>query len=147
MVRALLTVLRPSNWSSAQLGLKIARIAMQHANDGRVTDWGPPNSTSLVEGWVVVEGPACLSPHPFIQQVPCWKVLHVDIYVLRDGPQLQPGDSGWGHYVSYVVHDWEDVRPIFDRCFGTGGLYNRVRFSVESWLWTAEAGWECDDQL
>ena len=93
--------------------------------------WGRPTGFHIVE-----VGKECI-------QVPCWKVLCV-VVEMRDTLYQQ---TPWQFYASYPVKHWRNVEPVFTDLFGTAGLYHRRRFLVEEWVWTAEVGWEYNDQL
>ena len=119
----------------------VSRYSLRYAYDSnydghqpilRVVEWGPGTSGHLVdleEGVLAVEG---------------WEVLWVDAYVR--GYKL--GDAGWGDspWATFPVLQWSEIPNVFESFFATGGLYTRVSFHVEKWIWTRECGWECDDQ-
>ena len=61
--------------------------------------------------------------------------------------RLYREDAGWMHWAFYPVRDWCYIRDVFDEYFGTGGLYERVSFQVETWTWSSVGAWEIDDQV
>ena len=66
----------------------------------------------------------------------CW----VDVYV-RDFANIYSGYHGvkaWIFYWRYPVREWCDIRRVFDEYLCTAGLYARVSFHVEQWMWSME---------
>ena len=111
---------------------------MDYNGDGSVFAWGPANSTMLVD--------ADDGAGAGYQIVPSWRLLRVVAYV-RGWTRVGPcqGDYGWDFYCSYWVNRWENIVLVFDRFFGTGGLYERVSFHVEVCNWNSIEGWAYDD--
>ena len=102
----------------------------------RVIDWGPATGTHLVD------------PERRLQVVECWQVLWVNAYV-RHFPRRSQlcGEPGWVHWATFPVMQWSEIPNVFKDYFATGGLYTRVSFHVEAWIWTKQCGWTCDDQI
>ena len=100
-------------------------------NKLRVFDWGLATGTHLVDvGHRVLD-------------VECWRVLWVEAYV-RDfaiGSEFAH-EEGWKHWATFPVLLWYEIPRVFHLFFGTMGLYRRVSFHVEEWVWTQEDGWE-----
>ena len=105
--------------------------------DLRVSDWGQP---SKQEADMMGDD---------IDYVEYWEILWVNIYV-RDFAGYYcgfRGDRGWTHYACFPVKAWCYISDVFDEYLGTAGLYHRVSFHVESWLWSGRSNWEIDDQV
>ena len=100
--------------------------------DGEVVSWGSPDIKHLLD---VQPG--------HIEEVLAWSVLWVSVWVTYAN-QRRHG-HGWQLYATFAVEDYDVLRPTFDAYFGTCGLYKRLRFEVEHWIWTAEGGWEAED--
>ena len=109
--------------------------------DGEVQGWGEPSEMV----W------QCSSQERQMVLGPCWKYLHVTVYVrdtwIQHGNSRRIVDDGWWYWCSYTVDSWAAVRPTFHNVFSSGGLYHRVAFFVEGWSWTPADGWEADDHL
>ena len=98
-------------------------------NKLRVEDWGPATDRFVI-GW------------------DCWRVIWVEAYV-RDFTRRSGfvHVKGWKHWATFPVLRWRHIPRVFHTWFGTLGLFRRVSFHVEEWIWTQEEGWKFDDQF
>ena len=103
---------------------------MQRDRYGEIVDWGPPNDKRPVK------------MEDFSEEVDAWKFLWVQVRV-RDTLLRK---TGWMSYQSFWASTWSDIPHLFDRYWGTAGVYHRAQFNVEGWVWTNENKWEIDDR-
>ena len=107
-----------------------------NSNILRVFDWGPATGTDLVD------------PERHLKKVDCWHVLWVNAYARGfPGPSQFYGVPGWVHWGIFPVMQWSEIPNVFQEHFAGGGLYQRVCFHVEAWIWKEQCGWTCDDQI
>ena len=115
----------------ASPGIRGSRKLFQRNADGAVIGWGNPDGKALVQVGMS------------IRQVDAWSVFWVDAYVIYARDTLPPPQGM--HYHTYAVDDDTMIRTVFDAYFGNAGVYKRVRFTSEEWIWTEEEGWEPED--
>ena len=115
---------------------------------GIIVHWGEPNDHMFVD----IKNPELATRYDvqkLVLNAPAWKVLYVRVYDrnnLGDHSSL-PGDHGWTYVCNYSVINWTDIRPVFDKYWATSGVYERVAFFVETWVYTEQQGWQVDDQF
>ena len=111
---------------------------VNEANEIRVKAWGRSTRQEIER-----------IGNQVMQRVNYWDILWVDVYV-RDFANIYSGYHGvkaWIFYRRYPVREWCDIRRVFDEYLCTAGLYARVSFHVEQWMWSMENEWEIDDQV
>ena len=73
----------------------------------------------------------------------------MEIYIRDIGhphsPFLFGTDIGWQRAGVFQVPDLAKLNEVFNQYYKDLGLYKRVAFWVEEWIWTAEAGYETMD--
>ena len=105
-------------------------------NTGLVYDWGPANSVSVIQ---YADG---------VMRVPSWHILFVNVYIRNESAGAgRTEDRGWMWRCSFCTTGWHEVPTIFDEYYGSAGVYTRVAFFVEIWVWTYQNGWEALDYL
>ena len=109
---------------------------MLRNDTGSVYNWGPPNSFSVVHF-----GNRAL-------RVPAWQIIFVNAYIRNESAGAgRVEDHGWIWRCSFCTTGWHQVPSIFEEYYGSAGVYRRVAFFVEIWVWTQEGGWEALDYL
>ena len=113
-----------------------------------LADWIPPGKYYTLTGeqqeW---SQPTQITMEP----VPYWHYLFVQVFV-RDTwlPDRLPSyayDDGWWLYCSYIVDSWDAILTTFTSFLHSQGIYHRVGFFVESWIWSPLDGWQSRDWL
>ena len=111
--------------------------------DGHVTRWGPPN------GYYIVDVPEHL--REYVQKltwsVPAWFLLRVEIWWKYPPTARWYEGDRWSYRDYFWCRKWADIPIVYQRFWATGGLYERVSFSVEKLIWTETGGWETEDHV
>ena len=49
--------------------------------------------------------------------------------------------------LTFEVPTWYSIGVVWEKLFETAGLYNRVSWQIERWIWSAEEGYETMDYI
>jgi hypothetical protein len=115
-----------------------------YAGTGDVADYGEPNGGFLYQ---TIPDSTGGSVRLHIEQRPCWYFYHVNVWFSRGSHVVDGVSTPWHSGVSYHAASWNAVQVVWRRFFETAGFYERVAWSCEKWMWSAEDGFEPIDYI
>ena len=134
-----------ARWSNARNFGETENIdGFIYAGTGDVVDYGEPNASFLYQ---ILPDSTGGSVRVAIEQRLCWKFYHVNVWYLRGSHVRGGGIIPWQSGLAYHAASWTAIQAVWRRYFETAGFYERVAWSCEQWMWSAEDGFEPIDYI
>ena len=96
---------------------------------GIVVDWGDANH-------LIVLDPSDSTT------TPAWKVIRVHVYKKFSMSHSDAHEDRWVYSHEFSVSHWKYIGEVYDRFYACCGVYKRISFFVETFLYTEEQGWK-----